>query len=91
MQTGYDGIAAEVSGCSQPQRRLDMAITSGYIAATSLALLPEHASEICALPPIHKDPFDRALIAQATVEKLTLITTDSEVVEYASQRVRILR
>lgn len=34
------------------------------------------------LPLIHKDPFDRVLVAQATVEGVTLLTTDSLVAQY---------
>ena len=34
------------------------------------------------LPPLHKDPFDRILIAQATVEGITLLTADSTVAQY---------
>ena len=41
------------------------------LAATPLVLRPEHVSEAYGLPPIHKDPFDRMLIAQAVVEDLT--------------------
>jgi PIN domain nuclease of toxin-antitoxin system len=39
-----------------------------------LPILSEHAVAINALPPIHKDPFDRMLVAQATVEGITLLT-----------------
>lgn len=42
----------------------------------------EHAVAIGGLPPIHKDPFDRLLIAQALVEGLTLLTNDSTVAQY---------
>jgi PIN domain nuclease of toxin-antitoxin system len=41
-----------------------------------------HALAIDALPPIHKDPFDRILVAQATVEGIELLTTDSVVARY---------
>ena len=37
------------------------------LAATPLALRPDHIAEVYALPDIHRDPFDRALIAQASV------------------------
>jgi PIN domain nuclease of toxin-antitoxin system len=60
------------------------------LAAIPLALTPEHVSEVYNLPPIHKDPFDRMLIAQATVENLTLLTTDREISRYASSRLRVL-
>ena len=60
------------------------------LAATPLVLRPEHVSEVYALPPIHKDPFDRILIAQATVEDLTLLTTDGDIRRYASDRFRVI-
>lgn len=41
-----------------------------------------HALAIAGLPPLHKDPFDRLLIAQAQVEGLTLLTADSAVARY---------
>ncbi|MCB1870015.1 MAG: type II toxin-antitoxin system VapC family toxin [Gammaproteobacteria bacterium] len=42
----------------------------------------EHARLAGALPDIHKDPFDRMLIAQAITEKLTLISRDSQFADY---------
>ena len=47
-----------------------------------LSILSEHAVAIDALPPIHKDPFDRLLVAQAIVEGITLLTADFRVAEY---------
>lgn len=60
------------------------------LAATPLVLRPEHVSEVSALLPLHKDPFDRVLIAQAMAEGLTLLTTDGEVPRYASDRFRVI-
>jgi PIN domain nuclease of toxin-antitoxin system len=60
------------------------------LAATPLFLRPEHVTGVHALPPIHKDPFDRVLIAQATVEDFTLLTTDGEIPRYASERFRVV-
>ena len=59
------------------------------LAATPLLLRPEHVTELQTLAPIHKDPFDRMLVAQAAAEGLTLLTTDRDVKRYASDRVRI--
>lgn len=42
----------------------------------------EHVVAIDTLPPIHKDPFDRVLVAQALVEGITLLTTDAVVAGY---------
>ena len=60
------------------------------LTATPLPLRPEHISEVYNLEPIHQDPFDRVLIAQATVEDMALVTTDGEIPKYASARFRVL-
>lgn len=49
---------------------------------TPLDITTEHALAIEALPILHKDPFDRLLVAQAQLEKLTLITRDPKVMAY---------
>lgn len=54
-------------------------LDNGY---SELSILSEHAVAIDALPPIHKDPFDRLLVAQATVEGITLLTADVNVASY---------
>ena len=54
-------------------------LDNGY---TELPILSDHVVAIESLPPIHKDPFDRLLVAQATVEGITLLTADSVVAEY---------
>lgn len=59
------------------------------LAARPLMLRPEHVKALRGLPAIHKDPFDRMLVAQASAEGLTLLTTDREIRRYASERVRI--
>ncbi len=41
-----------------------------------------HAHEVQALPPLHRDPFDRMLIAQAKIEGLTLVTRDPIIAQY---------
>ena len=52
----------------------------GYL---ELPLTGAHAVAVAGLPPIHKDPFDRLLVAQAMVEGITLITEDAVVGQYA--------
>jgi len=61
------------------------------LAATPLLLRPQHIAAVYGLPPIHKDPFDRMLIAQATAEGLALVTSDVEVARYASKSLRVVR
>jgi len=43
---------------------------------TTLNITTEHALAVEQLPPHHKDPFDRMLIAQAQAERLTIVTHD---------------
>jgi PIN domain nuclease of toxin-antitoxin system len=47
-----------------------------------LPLTGAHAAGIDALPPIHKDPFDRLLLAQAIAEGLPLLTSDVLLAKY---------
>ncbi len=47
-----------------------------------LAITSRHAVAIEGLPPIHKDPFDRMLVAQASVEGVILLTVDPIVAQY---------
>jgi PIN domain nuclease of toxin-antitoxin system len=47
-----------------------------------LPVTGEHAVMVGSLPPIHKDPFDRLLVAQATAEGVTLLTSDEIVGRY---------
>ncbi len=60
------------------------------LTATSLPLRPEHVAEMHNIPSLHSDPFDRALIAQAASESLTLVTTDVEIQRYASHHLRVV-
>jgi len=48
-----------------------------------LAITTEHAYAVGDLPPIHSDPFDRMLIAQAKLEKLTIVTRDKTFARYS--------
>lgn len=61
---------------------------SGY---ERLPITFEHARQAGKLPPLHGDPFDRLLIAQAGMEKLTLATADSEIKRYNVQVLHVAR
>jgi PIN domain nuclease of toxin-antitoxin system len=54
-------------------------LDNGY---SELAITSDHAIAVDLLPPIHKDPFDRILIAQSMVEAITLLTADPVVARY---------
>lgn len=54
-------------------------VDNGYF---ELSINVEHALAVLALPPLHKDPFDRMLVAQATIEGFVLLTSDEQVAAY---------
>jgi PIN domain nuclease of toxin-antitoxin system len=62
------------------------------IAASGFAELPvraRHAIRVSVLPALHRDPFDRLLVAQAVDEALTLLTADATLAPY-SELVRVV-
>jgi PIN domain nuclease of toxin-antitoxin system len=61
-------------------------LDNGYL---ELPITSEHAVFIESLLPIHKDPFDRILVAQATVEGITLLTGDAQISQYPGPILKI--
>jgi PIN domain nuclease of toxin-antitoxin system len=56
-----------------------------HIGSSGVALLPveyPHAVEVATLPDLHRDPFDRLLVAQARVERMTIVTSDPALARY---------
>ena len=51
----------------------------------TLPILPRHCQALIDLPQIHRDPFDRMLIAQARVENAVLLTRDGKIAAYGVQ------
>ena len=65
--------------------RIDIAQLLATLPEMDLVELPVtavHAAGVTRLPPIHRDPFDRLLIAQSIVEPLTLLTNDTLLERY---------
>ena len=62
-----------------PRRLWRMLLVSGY---RELPVTSEHTVAVNELPSLHRDPFDRILVAQARVEGLTLLTVDKVVAKY---------
>ena len=52
------------------------------IGAQTLAIEHTHALAVAGLPPLHRDPFDRLLVAQAGLLDLSILTADPEVAQY---------
>jgi PIN domain nuclease of toxin-antitoxin system len=71
------------------QRRVDFQVDPRLLRRTllsddytELAVTGEHAVAVVALPLLHRDPFDRLLVAQSIVEGITLLTSDPRVAQY---------
>lgn len=63
----------------------DPAALLAEIEPAGFRLLPvtgEHAAAVALLPPVHNDPFDRMLVAQAKTEPLLLLTNDAALAAY---------
>ena len=65
---------------------LQAAAETGF---TELPVTSTHAERVTTLPDLHRDPFDRLLIAQALTEPALLLTNDAQLGEYG-QHVRVL-
>jgi len=56
-------------------------VTAGFV---ELPITSAHAARVCALPDLHKDPFDRLLVAQALTEPALLLTNDAQLGPYGA-------
>lgn len=48
----------------------------------SLPIQMVHALQVANLPDLHRDPFDRIIIAQSQVENMAILTVDSQIIQY---------
>lgn len=62
-----------------PRRLRRGLVENGYV---ELPITSEHALAVDLLPPVHKDPFDRMLVAQALAEGLPFVTADRRLAGY---------
>ncbi|MEH2171072.1 MAG: type II toxin-antitoxin system VapC family toxin [Nostoc sp.] len=53
----------------------------------SLPIQMSHVLQVASLPSIHRDPFDRILIAQSQVENLPIVTIDRQITQYLVQTI----
>ncbi|MGW5670020.1 type II toxin-antitoxin system VapC family toxin [Micromonospora sp. NPDC003776] len=60
----------------------DLAARVAHAGLRELPIRHDHAVEAGQLPPIHRDPFDRMLVAQTRIEGLTLVTRDGHIQKY---------
>ena len=64
---------------ADPYRLRKLLVNHGY---EEIPVTGDHVLRLETLPPIHKDPFDRILIAQARTEGMILLTRDRLVLKY---------
>lgn len=69
-----------------PRRFWRLLLAHGY---QEITVGSEHALLAGELPPHHKDPFDRILVAQARVEGFTLLTADRAVAKYGAPVLKV--
>lgn len=94
VRTSIDGAEVFISAASiwelaiksalgridlDPVAALDAIEPTGFI---HLPVTAAHAARVASLPPLHRDPFDRMLIAQAFFEPMRLVTHDAVVGAY---------
>jgi PIN domain nuclease of toxin-antitoxin system len=75
IKTGLGRASFQVD----PRLVLQGLLANGYI---ELPITSRHATTVDALPMLHKDPFDRLLLAQAIAEGITLLTADRQLAQY---------
>lgn len=73
------GIKRSLGKLSMPDGLTEALESEGF---KSLPVTAAHAELAPALPPHHRDPFDRMLVAQAQLESLVLVTADSTLASY---------
>lgn len=62
-----------------PVRLRRLLTAHGY---AEVSVTSDHALALAQLPPLHRDPFDRLLVAQARAEGMRLVTADDQVAQY---------
>ncbi|HEX6441685.1 MAG TPA: type II toxin-antitoxin system VapC family toxin [Stellaceae bacterium] len=75
------------SGLKRPNFPIDAALFRRNLLNNNYQELPvtgEHAVAVAGLPLLHRDPFDRLLVAQSIVEGITLLTSDPRLAQYSA-------
>jgi len=72
-------VKATVGKLQPPDELLDVLVEQGF---ELLPIRPEHAYATRHLPLIHRDPFDRLLVAQAQAEGVPIVTGDPAFAAY---------
>ncbi len=73
--------------CEPPQDYVPERVRT--IRGTPVAIEQAHALEVGSLPPIHRDPFDRLLIAQSRVLGVPILTADTTIAAYPVETIMV--
>lgn len=76
----WKAVNGSLSLPDEPRRWIETRMQAFGVRA--LPITPEHAAEAASLPPIHRDPWDRILVAQARIEAVPLVTIDARIRRY---------
>ncbi len=80
------GIKQAIGKLRAPESVIDLLRDEGF---EELPITAKHAAAAASLPPLHRDPFDRMLVAQARLDRLILVTHD-EIIQAYDVDVRML-
>jgi PIN domain nuclease of toxin-antitoxin system len=69
-----------------PVRLRKLLVVNGY---TEVPVTSDHALALDGLPPLHKDPFDRLLLAQARSEGMLLVSSDTQLLRYGDSMIGV--
>lgn len=72
-------IKAAIGKLVLPDDLLEALEADGFL---EIVIAARHAREAARLPPLHRDPFDRMIAAQARLEGLTVVTRDPKIAAY---------
>lgn len=85
--TGWELSIKQANGALQLSTTVSSIVESlGFL---ELPITMRHGEAVRSLPFVHRDPFDRLLVAQAIVERLTLVTSDNRLVWYGIPILRV--
>lgn len=82
------GVKAAIGKLSIPPSLVDRTIATGI---RILGLETRHGLAVARLPPHHRDPFDRLLIAQAAIEDLAFVSADAHAPRYPIRHIDATR
>jgi PIN domain nuclease of toxin-antitoxin system len=75
------GIKSAAGKLVVPDDLVEALQADGFL---ELVVTARHAHEAARLPPLHRDPFDRMIVAQARAERLIMISADRKIADYGA-------